>query len=184
FTRYSSRYDAYLRGEAPNAFKRELSNGSLLDIGVYALHPAVALFGEPRSIFAGGHILEEGRGIDAFATVVMDYQDMQAVIMTSKVHTSHIGSEIQGESGSITIGALGSFTPMALWDNEGKRTDIPTHQLGDRVDMRYELEYFIRQAKSPDPGAWARLDEQTLRVMRLLDEARSQMGLVYPSDEA
>ncbi|MGI6005090.1 MAG: Gfo/Idh/MocA family protein, partial [Christensenellales bacterium] len=42
FTRYSSRYDAYLRGEAPNAFKRELSNGSLLDIGVYALHPAVA----------------------------------------------------------------------------------------------------------------------------------------------
>lgn len=35
FCQYSSRYDKYKEGVVMNAFKPELSNGSLMDIGVY-----------------------------------------------------------------------------------------------------------------------------------------------------
>ena len=39
YCQYSSRYDKYKEGIVLNAFKRELSNGSLMDIGVYCIHP-------------------------------------------------------------------------------------------------------------------------------------------------
>ncbi|WP_341467137.1 hypothetical protein [Clostridium septicum] len=43
FCQYSSRYDKYKSGEILNAFKPELSNGSLMDIGVYCIAPMVNL---------------------------------------------------------------------------------------------------------------------------------------------
>lgn len=49
YCQYSSRYDAYKEGNVLNAFKPEFSNGSLVDIGVYCLYPAVYLCGtNPR----------------------------------------------------------------------------------------------------------------------------------------
>lgn len=52
FCQYSSRYDRYKAGEMPNAFNPGLSNGSIMDIGVYCIYPAVYLFGKPEKITA------------------------------------------------------------------------------------------------------------------------------------
>lgn len=56
YCKYSSRYDAYRSGELPNAFKPELSNGSLMDIGVYLVYPVIYLFGLPNQITARGYV--------------------------------------------------------------------------------------------------------------------------------
>ncbi len=42
YCQYSSRYDKYKAGIIENAFKRELSNGALMDIGVYTIYPMVS----------------------------------------------------------------------------------------------------------------------------------------------
>ena len=47
YCQYSSRYDAFKRGEILNAFKPEFSNGALMDLGVYCIYPMVLLFGAP-----------------------------------------------------------------------------------------------------------------------------------------
>ena len=60
FCKYSSRYDKYKNGEILNAFKPELSNGALMDIGVYCIEPIINLFGKPKSIKANGFMLESG----------------------------------------------------------------------------------------------------------------------------
>lgn len=43
YCQYSRRYDNYKMGIIENAFKPELSNGALMDIGVYCVHPLVKL---------------------------------------------------------------------------------------------------------------------------------------------
>lgn len=41
YAQYSSRYDAYLRGENPNIFNPAMQAGALNDMGVYCVHMAV-----------------------------------------------------------------------------------------------------------------------------------------------
>lgn len=50
YCQYSSRYDAYKEGTVLNAFKPELSNGALMDIGVYCLYPMVLLLENQRKL--------------------------------------------------------------------------------------------------------------------------------------
>ena len=48
YASYSSRYNNVLAGEEPNIFSLKFSGGSLVDIGVYPVSLAVALFGPPQ----------------------------------------------------------------------------------------------------------------------------------------
>ena len=48
YCQYSSRYDKFREGIVLNAFDPSLSNGAMMDIGVYTVYPMVALFGRPH----------------------------------------------------------------------------------------------------------------------------------------
>ncbi|MDF2487103.1 MAG: oxidoreductase, partial [Herbinix sp.] len=75
FCQYSSRYDAYKEGVVLNAFKPELSNGSLMDIGVYCIHPMISLFGKPVGIKANAVMLESG--VDGEGCLVCTYEGIE-----------------------------------------------------------------------------------------------------------
>ena len=47
FGKYSSRYDEVLAGKRTNIFDCAMASGALMDIGIYAVEPMVALFGTP-----------------------------------------------------------------------------------------------------------------------------------------
>ena len=49
YCQYSSRYDKFKEGIVLNAFDPKLSNGAIMDIGVYTIYPMVVLFGQPSS---------------------------------------------------------------------------------------------------------------------------------------
>ena len=53
FCQYSSRYDKFRQGIVLNAFNPELSNGAMMDIGVYTVYPMVALFASAGGRSAG-----------------------------------------------------------------------------------------------------------------------------------
>ena len=48
YCQYSSRYDKLKAGIVLNAFNPELSNGAMMDLGVYTVYPLVVLFGRPK----------------------------------------------------------------------------------------------------------------------------------------
>lgn len=48
YCQYSSRYDKFKEGVVLNAFRPELSNGAMMDIGIYTVYPMVVLFGRPK----------------------------------------------------------------------------------------------------------------------------------------
>lgn len=70
FCQYSSRYDKFKEGIVLNAFKRELSNGALMDIGVYCIHPMVNLFGRPNSLKANA--VKLSTGVDGEGSIILN----------------------------------------------------------------------------------------------------------------
>ena len=113
FCQYSSRYDNYRNGIIENAFKPELSNGSLMDLGVYCVHPMVRLFGLPKTLHADGVFLPNG--VDGAGSVIAGYGDMQVQIMYSKICDSHLPNEFQGENGSLVLDKIAQPQKMTLY---------------------------------------------------------------------
>jgi len=180
YCQYSSRYDRHKSGEYVNTFRKEFSNGSLMDIGIYCIYPLIDLFGIPDSIKAVGTILEDG-GVDGSGSVVMQYQDMEAVVIHSKISDSKLPSEIQGEQGSILIDRIGSPGEITLILRDGTKEILSpfTHN----EDMYYEAAEFVKTIKSGKSFSGLNSEKLALSVHGVMDEIRKQIGLVFPSDK-
>ncbi|PAE18329.1 oxidoreductase [Bacillus sp. 7504-2] len=178
YCQYSSRYDAYKEGTTLNAFKPEFSNGSLVDIGIYCLYPAVYLFGKPNEIKASGFLLESG--VDAEGSLLLQYDDKDVVVLFSKITNSYLPSEIQGEEGSIVLDKLNPPEDVEIRYRDGRVEDIAVEQTNH--PMYYETKEFIELLKNRKYESNINTFETSQLVMEILDEARKQMGVVYPSD--
>lgn len=179
YCQYSSRYDAYRQGTVLNAFKPEFSNGSLMDIGIYCIYPLVALFGKPEEIKAAGFKLESG--VDGEGSMVLKYPDMDAVIMFSKITDSSLPSEIQGEDGNIIIDRISNPEKVELHHRNGEREDLTRDQLSDT--MYYEAVEFINLIQSGKTESEVNSFANSMATMEILDEARRQIGVIYPADQ-
>ncbi|WP_050613724.1 Gfo/Idh/MocA family protein [Bacillus testis] len=178
FCQYSSRYDAYRAGEILNAFKPELSNGSLMDIGIYCLYPAITLFGKPTSIKANGLLLDSG--VDGQGSILLQYDEMEAVITYSKITDSALPNEIQGEDGTILIDKISSPAKVTLLKRDGSTEDLSQPQVSNT--MFYEINEFISLIKANKTESAINTFERSLAAAEIMDEARKQIGVVYPAD--
>lgn len=178
YCQYSSRYDRFKAGEKTNVFDASLGNAALMDLGVYCLHCAVALFGMPVSLHAGATFLPNGT--EAAGTVLLDYGDQQTTICYSKVSESAFPSQIQGEEGTITFGKLNQPAYIRFLRRDGQTETLPFQPAEN--NMVYELDAFYRMARCHEPTEAC--DEQTLRVMQLLDGIRKQTGIDFGECEA
>jgi Predicted dehydrogenases and related proteins len=179
FCQYSSRYDAYKQGTVLNAFKPELSNGSLMDIGIYCIYPAVALFGRPKAVKAAGVMLESG--VDGEGSLLLQYDDLDCVLMYSKITHSSLPTEIQGEDASIVIDKISTPTKVELVYRDGRTEDLtrPTVE----HSMYYEAAEFIRLIREGRTESPINSREVSAIAMDIMDEARRQLGLRFPADE-
>lgn len=179
YCQYSSRYDKYKEGIILNAFKPELSNGGLMDIGVYCIHPMVNLFGKPKEIKANALMLESG--IDGQGSIVFKYEDMDSVVIYSKIANSYLPSEIQGENGSIIIEKINDFQKVKLVLKDGTEEDLSKVHLED--NMCYELQEFINLIREGKTESDINSFEVSKSVMEVMEEVRKQIGLVFPADK-
>ncbi len=176
FCQYSSRYDRYLAGERPNVFEASLGNAALMDLAVYCLHVCVALFGEPRKLSAGASFLPNGT--EAAGTMLLDYGEQQTTISYSKVTSSVHPSIVQGELGTLVFDTLNQPSYLKMLYRDGRSEELFT---AVKNNMVHELNAFSRMVASGESTAV--FDEQSLRVMRLLDEARRQIGIDFGAGE-
>ncbi|MDV5168956.1 Gfo/Idh/MocA family oxidoreductase [Photobacterium rosenbergii] len=177
YCQYSSRYQKYLNGENPNTFNPEFSNGSLMDIGVYPLSSAIALFGEPSSMTAQGTMLDSG--VDAHGTLVLHYQDCDVTVAHSKVSDGVIPSEIQGENGTLLIDFISECHGVKLYRRDEPVVELTVEQ--DENAMRYEAEEFARLYHTGAVNHEGLLRTQI--VSAITTQARSIIGVRYPADE-
>ena len=176
FCQYSSRYDRFLADERPNVFEASLGNAALMDLAVYCLHVCVALFGEPRKLSAGASFLPNGT--EAAGTMLLDYGEQQTTISYSKVTSSVHPSIVQGELGTLVFDTLNQPSYLKMLYRDGRSEELFTPV---KNNMVHELNAFSRMVASGE--STATFDEQSLWVMRLLDEARRQTGIDFGAGE-
>lgn len=176
YCQYSSRYQKYLNGENPNTFNPEFSNGSLIDIGIYPLSFALALFGKPESLNATGSLLASG--VDAHGSLTLNYGEFEVLITHSKVSDGFALSEIQGEEGALLIEHISNCEKVIFAQKGQPKKELT--QLQFENTMQYEASVFADLVENKQVDhPW--LDRAKL-VSEVLTEARKQMSVVFPAD--
>lgn len=167
YGQYSSKYDAYLRGENPNIFNPAMQTGALNDMGVYCAHMAVDLFGAPQTVH---YRAEHGpNGIDLGGTATLGYPSFTCLLHTSKKDNIGSGVVIEGETGWLRQqGAINSFSACS-----GVAAGVPfdTGEQGAANRMVYEMARFRDAIREKDWAFRDRMLEQSLQVCRILDLA-------------
>ncbi|WP_127585501.1 Gfo/Idh/MocA family protein [Paenibacillus koleovorans] len=178
FCKYSSRYDAYKQGVVLNAFDPQFSNGALMDLGVYCIYPAINLFGKPQRIQAEAFMLDSG--VDGAGSMLLKYDGMEAVLMYSKITDSNLPVEIQGENATMLVQGVSQPKKVEIMYRNGTVEDVTVPQ--SPVTMQYEVREFVQLVREGRAESEVNTHARAQTVMELLDEAREQIGLVFPAD--
>lgn len=177
FSQYSSKYNALLAGETPNVFNLEYAGGALLDLNIYNIHLAVSLFGEPCEVdyIANRH----ANGVDVSGVLILKYEDFIFSSVGAKDCTGNRFVSIQGEQGYLF--SPSSPSSLIRIDLVKKETESYNEQ-SERNGMYYELLDFKDIYERQDFNACFDLLEESLKVMKIADQARKKANIVFPAD--
>ena len=187
YCQYSSRYDKFKEGIVLNAFRPELSNGAMMDIGVYTIYPMVVLFGKPKRIQASGILLSSG--VDGQGAVNFSYDGMNATVFYSKIANSSLPTEIEGEEGNIQLDRVNIISRVTFQPRvaaaSGRGTVVEPEDISvaaDRDEYYYEVAEFIDLVLSGKRESAVNSHTNSLLTVEIIDEVRRQLGVVYPAD--
>ena len=181
FCQRSSKLDRYLEGELPNIFNPAMETGALMDLGVYCVYPALALFGEPESFTVEPQLMESGA--DGAGIVTMRYPDKLVTLTYSKLGQAGANSDFQGTDGTLSVESISRIAGLSLW-----RKDGTTEQLyGDNEKyklMGWEAKDFYRYISDPEGSAqeYAVCSDLSLRVSSFMERVRKEGKILFSSD--
>lgn len=132
YAKRSSRYDAVLAGETPNIFDPAMGGGALADLGVYVVHAAILLFGEPVSVRASS--VSIATGADGAGIAVLEYPGFVADVAYSKITTSTRPSEIAGEGATLEIDHLAAPRRLSRTGVDGSTSERTIDGAADALD--------------------------------------------------
>lgn len=167
YSQYSSRYDAFKRGEIAPAFDPAKGGGALRDLNIYNIHLVVGLFGKPERV---QYLANMERGIDTSGILIMDYGNFKAACIGAKDCSADIKSTIQGNKGSIAVlGPTNSMPELSLSLNGQSLTMINENSLNHR--MHDEFVAFQAIIEHEDMTATKLALDHSHLVMEVLDQA-------------
>ena len=178
YSQYSSRYDAFKRGEILPVFDPEKAGGALMDLGLYNLHYVLGLFGKPENVKYYANI---ERNIDTSGVLIMKYKNFSAMCVCAKDSEGERIGVIQGSEGKIVSeeapGLVGKVT-LKLYDGTTESFDDGFSK--DRVVP--EFTQFIRAVKENDLEFCYRQLKKSLLVSEVQTKARIDAGIKFTQD--
>jgi len=176
YASYSSRYNNVLAGEVPNVFSLDFSGGCLVDLGVYPVAFAVALFGKPKSQTYAPYICQTG--VDAAGFITLNYDSFGVQINQSKCFTSFAPTELYGENGTLTVNATTDIDSLKFWDRKTKQTE---ELAGPKaaLNLQEEAEEFARIIGENDHKAAAELEQLSKDIIDITTDLRKQNNIVF-----
>lgn len=170
-------YAEQLGGTGNRKTDIELGGGALLDIGVYPLFLSYVLLGIPAEILAKSNFHKTGA--DLQTSMILQYDNAQAVLHSSFISTSNMKATINGTEGTINLNPLWhqaqSYT--LIKNNHEEEYPLPTKGKG----FTYEIEecHHCINDNQIESNLWSH--QNSLELIKIVDEVRNQIGLVYPS---
>ncbi len=167
YGQYSSKYEAYLRGENPSNFSTEMQGGALNDLGIYCIHVAVDLLGWPEAVT---YDAEYGsNGIDLSGILRLRYPQVECLIAVAKNRDMDSGCRIFCENGDIIEkGPLNSFS-VCKAEVKGIPHCIDEQEKENRIT--YELRCFRDAILNHDLDFFCRMARQSMIAASILEQA-------------
>lgn len=163
-------------------FNPELGGGSLLDVGVYPIYLSYFLLGNPDAIYACGKVNESH--IDETCGMMLKYKNGNYAMLESSIITQTEGSAwIYGSDGTIHIKKPWTEHPEkieVIINNESSFKHIPSWQ---GRGFQYEIEEVITCLKEGKIESDILPHKASIDVVKIMDEVRSQLNIVYPEFE-
>lgn len=161
-------------------FNPLLGGGALLDVGIYPVALASMIFGIPDDITAKAHLGETG--VDEQTALIFGYKGGQLALLSCAVRLDTPQEAIiMGTEGSIRI-ASPWWVPRSFSVVKPDKAVEVFNPPFEGNGYNYEA---VEVARCINAGLLESpvmpLDE-SLALMRVLDTAREQMGLVYPME--
>lgn len=180
FSQYSSRYDAFLRGEMPNIFNPEYAGGCLMDINFYNVYLNVALFGKPQKAVYFPNIAEIAK-IDTSGVLIMQYDGFVSENVGAKDTWGVNFFQIEGEKGYIYAkGGSCSLEELEVVTKESKETFFGQV---DTDRWLYEIKNLTKLLLADNFDAIYEKLDITLDAVEVMEQARKEAGIYFPGDE-
>lgn len=176
FGKYSSRYDDYKNGHIENAFKPEFSNGALMDIGVYCIHPMVSLFGAPKSLTSSSIMLDDN--LEGCGKVLATYDGFHVDVTYSKISNPPFFNAICGENGTMVIDSIQNPRKITVNKIDGETEEYTFDK--PKSNMVYEAQIWADCILGKDSDT--NYNSVSMTQMKVMDEIRKQQGIVFPAD--
>ena len=173
YSQYSSRYNAFKKGDILPAFNPKMGGGALMDINIYNIHFVTGLFGEPQEINYSANV---ENSIDTSGILSLDYKDKKVVCIGAKDSTAPVRTIIQGNNGSIVIeGPTSTIDRFTVIDHQNNSQivdfKVHTHRMYEEF---VEFERIIRESNFKTMTK--QLDHSEL-VMSIVDKGLETAGI-------
>lgn len=168
-------------------FSHDMAGGALLDVGIYPLAMAFAMFGsDPVKITSAAYI---ENGVDEYNTFTFEYSDGRIAVLSDGIGIKLDNRVfVGGTEGSVLLGEGWWHPNRAEFAPRGD-ADTGISQQRDIFDQPYPASGFQYEAAAVQEYVLARLKEapempldETLKMARMMDRLRKEWGLVYKED--
>ena len=162
----------------PRLVEPALAGGALLDLGIYPVSFAHMILGNPSKITSSAVLTD--KGVDAQTSMIFDYANgAQAVLNTTMIEQTPCRAVVAGLNGWLEIDRT-FYNPasMRVVLNDGTTTEYPSSYVGH--GLREQAEVFKQLVTSGQMQSQILNWQDTVDIMKILDQVRSQIGLKYP----
>ena len=171
----------YPIAEKERIAKPELCGGALLDIGVYPINFARMLFGSEITGITSACVKGE-TGVDLQSSITFVYRDHRmAVLQMTAFCANDRQGVISGDKGYIIVDNINNPQLAVVYSvnhEEVARYTCPPQITGFEYQVQASIDA-IREGKIETP---CMPHAETLHIMQMLDDLRSEWGVRYPMD--
>jgi predicted dehydrogenase len=161
-------------------FNRELGGGVLLDAGVYLVSYASMIFGAPAGVAALARIGDTG--VDEHDAVLLEHPGgALANLYVSLRARCSPDLRLYGDRGSIHVHAP-LFAPRRITVTRTGESEQLLEFPFDGTGYRFQAAEFNDLLRAGRMESRVMPLDETLRIMRTLDEIRAQIGMRYPCE--
>ena len=162
-------------------FNLELAGGSLLDIGIYPVSLASMVMGRPESFVSDWNC--GPTGVDEQASLIFKYKNGSMALLHSSLESqTRQEAFLSGTEGNILI-------HKQCWKPQKMTIDFLPSGKTDIMEMpfegngfTYEAEAFGKLMLSDKKESPIMPLDESLEIIKLMDEIRSSWGLKYPGE--
>lgn len=158
----------------------ELGGGALLDAGIYPVSFASMVLGpSPKNVYTSVHIGKTG--VDEQFSILLDYGEGKSALLSGAVSVGMPNDAlIYGTEGYIRIPSFLSSRQATLYVGGEEAETVEDNR--EYHGYKYEAEAVGRYIREGKPQSDIISLDESLGIMRLLDQIRGQWGLKYPME--